>query len=201
MALTILDRTITSDRTPHAARRATDQPALGSVLAPGPPPDPKPGHHRDGTRRRIRPRGRTRRRLGPPAAPHPGMGSRARHDRRSGHTPDHRPAGLGRRCKGRSHVARPRGRRMSQPRHAKQGDVPRAVPPPTRPATPPAPDDERVAGRRRDLQAVPDPLPTPEPEEPATSATYGRIVCQLTPFELSLYVQGDPDFHPGERSP
>ena len=86
---------------------------------------------------------------------------------------------------------------MSRPRHAKRGGVPRAVPPPTRPATPPAPDDERVAGGRRDLEAVPDTLPTPEPEEPAATGTYGKIVCQLTPFQLSLYAQGDPDFDPG----
>jgi hypothetical protein len=86
---------------------------------------------------------------------------------------------------------------MSQPRHAKRGDIPRAVPPPTPPVTPPGPDDERVAGRRRPLHAVPDVLPAPEPEEPAAPEGYPRIVCQLTPFELSLYVQGDPDFDPG----
>jgi hypothetical protein len=87
---------------------------------------------------------------------------------------------------------------MSHPRHAKRGGAHRAVPPPTRAATPPAPDDERVAGRRRDLEAVPDALPSPEPEEPATPGEYVRIGCQLTPFELSLYVPGDPDFQPGD---
>ena len=86
---------------------------------------------------------------------------------------------------------------MSQPRHAKRGGAHRAVPPPTRAVTPPAPDDERVAGRRRALHAVPDPLPAPEPEEPATPEEYARIVCRLTPFELSIYVPGDPDFLPG----
>jgi hypothetical protein len=87
---------------------------------------------------------------------------------------------------------------MSQPRHAKRGDVPRAVPLPTRAVTPPGPDDERVAGGRRPLHAVPDLLPAPEPEEPPTPEEYARILCQLTPFELSLYVPGDPDFQPGD---
>jgi hypothetical protein len=82
---------------------------------------------------------------------------------------------------------------MSQPRHARRGDVHRAVPMPTRAATPPAPDDERVSGGRRPLHAVPDPAPSPEPEpEPATPEEYARIVCQLTPFELSTYVPGIP---------
>jgi hypothetical protein len=49
------------------------------------------------------------------------------------------------------------------------------------------------------LHAVPDPLPAPEPEEPAVPWTAGRPVCQLTPLELSLYVPGDPDFQPGEE--
>jgi hypothetical protein len=88
---------------------------------------------------------------------------------------------------------------MSQPRHAKRGGAHRAVPPPTWAATPPAPDDERVAGRRRYLEAVTDPLPSREPEEPAAPSTAGRPVCQLTPFELSICVPGDPDFQPGEE--
>ena len=86
---------------------------------------------------------------------------------------------------------------MSQPRHPKRGDVPRAVSTPTPAVTPPGPDEERAAGRRRPLHAVPEPLPAPEPEEPATPGEYARIVCQLTPFQLSLYAQGDPDFDPG----
>jgi hypothetical protein len=86
---------------------------------------------------------------------------------------------------------------MSQPRHAKRGGAHRAVPPPTQAATPPAPDDERVAEGRRPLHAIPDPLPSPEPEPPPTPEEYARIVCQLTPFELSLYAQRDPDFDPG----
>ena len=89
---------------------------------------------------------------------------------------------------------------MSRPRHAKRGGAHRAVPMPTRAATPPAPDDERVSGERRPLHAVPDPLPSPEPEPvpPPTPEEYARIVCQLTPFELSLYAQGDPDFLPDD---
>jgi hypothetical protein len=86
---------------------------------------------------------------------------------------------------------------MSQPRHAKRSDVPQAAPLHTWAATP-APDDERVTEGRRPLHAVPDLLPAPEPEEPAAPEEYPRIVCQLTPFELSLYVPGDPDFQPGD---
>lgn len=85
---------------------------------------------------------------------------------------------------------------MSQPRHAKRGDIPRAVPPPTRAVTPPAPDDVRVAGKVRNLHAVPDPLPAPEPDEPAASSA-GGPVCKLSEFELSLATPGDPDFLPG----
>jgi hypothetical protein len=85
---------------------------------------------------------------------------------------------------------------MSQPRHAKRGGAHRAVPLPTWAATP-APDDELVAGTGPTLHAVPHPLPVPEPEEPAAPEEYPRIVCQLTPFELSLYAQRDPDFDPG----
>ena len=88
---------------------------------------------------------------------------------------------------------------MSHPRHARRGDAPRAVPPPTRTVTPPTPDDERVAGRRRPLHGVPEPLPSPEPEEPAAPWTAGGPVRQLTPLELSLYVPGDPDFQPGDE--
>jgi hypothetical protein len=87
---------------------------------------------------------------------------------------------------------------MSQLRHAKRAGAHRAVPPPTWAVPPPAPDDEPAAGRRRDLEAVPDALPSPEPQEPATPGEYARIVCQLTPFELSTFVPGDPDFQPGE---
>ena len=86
---------------------------------------------------------------------------------------------------------------MSRPRHAKRGGAHRAVPMPTQAATPPAPDDERVAEGSRPLHAVPDPLPSPEPE-PVTPEEYARIVCQLTPFELSTYVPGDPDFQMGD---
>jgi hypothetical protein len=88
---------------------------------------------------------------------------------------------------------------MSQPRHAKRADAPPAVPPPTWTVPPPGPDDDRAAGRRRALHAVPDPLPATEPEEPAAVSATGRHVCQLTPFELSLYVPGDPDFQPGDE--
>jgi hypothetical protein len=44
--------------------------------------------------------------------------------------------------------------------------------------------------------AAADSHPAPEPEEPPS--TYGRIVCQLTPFQLSLHVPGDPDFQLGD---
>ena len=87
---------------------------------------------------------------------------------------------------------------MSWLRHARRGDFPRAVPPPAPAVTPPRPDVELVSGGRRPLHAVPDLLPAPEPEEPAASEEYPSIVCQLTPFELSLYVPGDPDFQPGD---
>jgi hypothetical protein len=87
---------------------------------------------------------------------------------------------------------------MSWPRHAKRGDVPPAVPPPAPAATPPPPDDERVYGGKRPLHAVPDPLPSPEPEEPPTAEEYARLTCKLTPFQLSLATPGDPDFLPGE---
>ena len=88
---------------------------------------------------------------------------------------------------------------MNRLRHAKRGDVPRAVPPPTRSATPPSPDHERAAGTRRALHAVPDRLPAPEPEEPAAPGTDARPGRRLTPLELSLYVPGDPDFQPGDE--
>jgi hypothetical protein len=85
---------------------------------------------------------------------------------------------------------------MRQHRHARRGNLLRPVPPPAPAATPPAPDDERVAGKRRHLEAVPDISPSPEPEEPAVPVRYPPVVSRLTPFQLSLYVPGDPDFQP-----
>jgi hypothetical protein len=88
---------------------------------------------------------------------------------------------------------------MSQPRHAKRGDAPRAVPLPTWAATSPGPDDEHAAGRRRPLHAVPDPIRAPEPEEPAARSADGRLARKLTVWEeIALGVPEDPDFLPGE---
>jgi hypothetical protein len=87
---------------------------------------------------------------------------------------------------------------MSQPRHAKSGDIRRAVPPSTQAVTPPDPDDERVAGTWRPLHAVPDPLPAPEPEEPAARSTWEAVTYGLlTDSELSMSHRWDPDFLPG----
>ena len=122
MALTINDRTMTSDRTHHTARLAPGEQRQWEVSwLPG----------RRVTRNQAitamtlaeasspaEPRDRNRH-----MATHPGLGSRARHDRRAGHTPDRRIASLGRRRRDRPRTARPRGRRMSHPRHAKRDDV------------------------------------------------------------------------------
>jgi hypothetical protein len=81
---------------------------------------------------------------------------------------------------------------MSEPWNAERGDVPRAVPQPTPTVPPPGPDDD-LAGRRRALQAVPDPLPAPEPGEPVAPRTASRPVRQLAWNEISYFVAMDPD--------
>lgn len=91
---------------------------------------------------------------------------------------------------------RPRGKRMSQPRHAKlnANSGPHAD---LAPAEQPTADGDRAAGRRRALHAAPGPVPAPAPKDPWAPGTksLGR---PLTWEEIFVSAPGDPDFWPGD---